>query len=194
MGREFGDWGTRAEYYLAHLALQRVASWAEGREADKVCPVIPARKGVFPGECGISSLIFQDLHRSLLVWFWFFFFSFCHICWHFLHWWCGWGNDLLHLFLRFIPESLLLKTLHLPTHAFTGDPRKCQHRKIAVLLFIIIIINKHRRRRPVRQGQHFSAVSARQKSTVGTAGFLRIFVVVCLAMWNCIWLGDSERG
>lgn len=54
------------------------------------------------------------------------FFSFCHICWHFLHWWCGWGNGLLHLFLRFIPESLLLKALHLPAHTFMGDPRKCQ--------------------------------------------------------------------
>lgn len=68
-------------------------------------PVIPYGKGAFSEEC-ISLLIFQDLRQSLLL-----FFSFCHICWHFLHWWCGWGNGLLHLFLRFIPESLLLKNL-----------------------------------------------------------------------------------
>lgn len=68
-------------------------------------PVIPHGKGAFSEEC-ISLLIFQDLRQSLLL-----FFSFCHICWHFLHWWCGWGNGLLHLFLRFIPESLLLKNL-----------------------------------------------------------------------------------
>lgn len=113
----------------------RVPNWSEGREAGKVWPEDSLWSHV-EGELSLGSTSFLSWSFKTCVNHCCFF-SFRHICWHFLHWWCGWGNGLLHLFLRFIPESLLLKTLHLPTHAFTGDPRKCQHWKLTVLLLLI---------------------------------------------------------